>query len=320
MSKGEQYEAGDFPQEIILEVTNRCNLRCVMCHFHGRGARRVRPIGDMPRAIWKRVLEDIRRAGLPVSLITHGAGEPLLYPGLLELLEEAREIPKLQVGFMTNAMALTPEISRRLVALGVHWLAFSIDGVEPESHSRYRKGSDLLLIDANIQALIGLKKTLSSKTPVLIFNMVGLPELEPQREPYVKKWLPHAEQVMIAAYRPIGSRRFPDSPLPSPRKACLNPFRQLVVSWEGVTGLCCEDIHCEVATGDLRHQSIQEIWRGEPLSRVREAHLGGRFKNVPFCVPCDTWAAGEILSERFLPDATLERITPAQVIYRRENP
>jgi pyruvate-formate lyase-activating enzyme len=317
LSKKEQNTAGNFPQEIILEVTNRCNLRCVMCHFHGRGVRRVRPIGDMPKAIWERVLDDIRRASLPVSLITHGAGEPLLYPDLLELLGEARKIPKIRVGFMTNGMALTPDVSSRLLDLGVHWLAFSVDGVEPESHSRYRKGSDLGLIDKNIQALIDLKKARSSKSPVLIFNMVGLPELERQREPYVKKWLPHAEQVMIATYRPIGSRRFPKSGLPAPRKACLNPFRQLVVSWEGATGLCCEDIHCDVVTGDLRHQSVQEIWCGEALSRVRDAHLGGHFKEVPFCVPCDTWAAGETLAERVLADATMERTTPAQVIYRR---
>jgi pyruvate-formate lyase-activating enzyme len=314
LSKDEQYAAGDFPQEIILEVTNRCNLRCVMCHFHGKDAKRLRPIGDMPKAVWSRVLKDIETSGRAVSLMTHGAGEPLLYGDLFDLLEEARRIPNVQVGFMTNAMALRPEVSMRLLDLGVHWLAFSIDGVEPETHSRYRKGSDLRLIEANLQALIRLKKERRSKNPSLIFNMVGLPELEPQREAYVKRWLPHAEQVMISTYRPIGSRRFPNSQLPSPRRACHNPFRQLVISWVGVTGLCCEDIHCEVATGDLRHQSIQEIWGGEPLSRVREAHLKGRFKDVPFCVPCDTWASGEIIREDHLPEKTRTE-TLAQVTY-----
>ena len=314
MSKEEHYEAGKFPQEIILEVTNRCNLRCVMCHFHGQGVKKSRPIGDMPRAIWERVLDDIRRTGLPVSLVTHGAGEPLLYSELMELLGEARKIPNIQVGFMTNGMALTPEVSMRLLDIGVHWLAFSIDGVEPETHSRYRKGSDLRLIETNLQALIRLKEARRSSAPSLIFNMVGLPELEPQREAYVKRWLPHADQVMISTYRPIGSRRFPNSRLPSPRRACRNPFRQLVISWEGQAGLCCEDIHCDVVTGDLRHQSIQEIWRGEAFSRVRAAHLEGRFKDVPFCVPCDTWAAGEIIGESQLPEKTRTE-TLAQVTY-----
>jgi wyosine [tRNA(Phe)-imidazoG37] synthetase (radical SAM superfamily) len=314
LSKDEPYAAGDFPQEIILEVTNRCNLRCVMCHFHGKGAKRIRPIGDMPKTIWSRVLKDIETSGRAVSLLTHGAGEPLLYGDLFLLLAEARRIRNVSLGFMTNGMALTPEVSRSLLDIGVDWLAFSIDGVEPETHSRYRVGSDLRLIDENLDALIRLKRERGSKTPVLFFNMVGLPELEPQREAYVKRWLPHAEQVMISTYRPIGSRRFPKSHLPSPRKACLNPFRQMVISWEGVTGLCCEDIHCEVATGDVRCQSIKEIWYGEALSQVRKAHLEGRFEKVPFCVPCDTWAAGEIIREDQLPEGT-RRETLAQVTY-----
>jgi organic radical activating enzyme len=320
LSEEQTYLAGEFPQEIILEVTNRCNLACVMCHFHGRGVKRVRPIGDMSREIWEQVLDEIRGIGLPVSLVTHGAGEPLLHPDLLEILTEARKIPRIRVGFMTNGMALTPQVSRRILDLGVHWLAFSIDGVEPESHARYRKGSDLRLIDANIQALLRLKNERTSKTPALLFNMVSLPELEPQRDAYVEKWLPHAEQVMISAYRPIGWRRLPQTRRPSPRRPCPNPFRQLVISWQGTTGLCCEDIHCEVITGDVRHQSITEIWRGEPISRVRSAHLEGRFNDIPFCVPCDTWAAEDVLKEESLSNRILRRLKPAQVIYKKEAP
>ena len=307
----------DFPQEIILEVTNRCNLACVMCHFHGAGVKRSRPLGDMSREIWIRVLEEIRASKRPVFLMTHGAGEPLLYRDLMDLLARARSIPHVRVGFMTNAMALTREVSEKLLALGIHWLAFSVDGVEPEPHARYRKGSDLKKIEANIDALIQMKEARGLAEPILVFNMVALPEMLPQEEAYVRRWLPHAAQVMVSRYRPIGSRKLDHPGLPSLRRPCPNIFRQLVISWEGKAALCCEDSHCRVEVGDLKRQTIRDIWNGDPLKKIRKAHLEGRLSDIPFCIPCDTWAAGELLEEEHLPGGVVKRETPAQVIYEK---
>lgn len=284
-----------FPEEIILEVTNFCNEACVMCHFHGEGVRRRRPLGHMPPAVWERVLQEAADRGQPLQLVTHGAGEPLLYPHLVDLLRAALTVPHLTVGFMTNGMALNETMADALLNLGVHWVAFSVDGVDPEMHARYRKGSNLHRIESNLKRFIAMKKQRGLHRPAVAFNMVCLPELAEQEEAYVRRWLPDADRVMVSFYRPVGHRRLPEAPRPFPRRPCPFLWRQLVVTWSGEAALCCEDIHCEVPLGKVGPQSVEEIWNGKPLADIRRAHEKGAYHDVPFCLPCDTWAAHEVL-------------------------
>jgi radical SAM protein with 4Fe4S-binding SPASM domain len=310
----------DYPKEIILEVTNRCNLRCVMCHFHGIGARRVRPSGDMAPALWRKILRELAQSPETHSLITHGAGEPLLYPGLFELLEEAKSLGNVTVGFMTNAMLLTPEVSRRLLMLGVDWLAFSVDGVEPEPHARYRRNSDLETIERHIDYLIQIKNAQGTPKPALCFNMVRLPEIAHQEASYVARWLPAAAHVMISNYRPMGSRRLTAHSVPGARQPCANIFRQMVVGWNGTVALCCEDIHAEVEVGDLTRQSLSEVWNGPRLNRIREIHNQDLYDEMPFCRDCDTWAASHVLSSAEDPGKGFEKIvTPSYAMYKQKD-
>ena len=309
----------NYPSEIILEVTNRCNLSCVMCHFHGIGARRVRPLGDMSPDLWRKILRELAQSGMHHTLITHGAGEPLLYPRLLDLLAEAKALPNLTVGFMTNVMLLTPDISREIVRLGVDWLAFSVDGVKPETHARYRRGSDLKVIEKNLDYLIGLKKKQGTNTPILSFNMVCLPEIANQENRYVAKWLPHADHITISVYRPVGSRRLTVHKLPEPRYPCPNIFRQMVIGWRGEVALCCEDIHAEVKLGDLNRQTVYEVWNSERFKKIREIHKFGLYEQMPFCKDCDIWASGKELSRVSLKNGIEKIITPSYTMYRHKN-
>ncbi|MFZ0450685.1 MAG: radical SAM protein, partial [Desulfatiglandaceae bacterium] len=143
-----------YPKEVILEVTNRCNLKCRYCHFHGIEALPGRPLGDMKRKTWENILMQIGEWPGPVTLMTHGAGEPLLYPDLSDLLQKAKKIPHLSVGFMTNGMLLDKSWVARLIELQIDWLALSIDGVVPETHDFFRRRADLRKIEENVMWLI----------------------------------------------------------------------------------------------------------------------------------------------------------------------
>ncbi|MBI9089866.1 MAG: radical SAM protein [Desulfobacterium sp.] len=306
----------NLPMEIILEVTNRCNEACVMCHFHGKGAKKIRSLGDMDPRLWQKVLKEIDGCGQEIHLITHGAGEPLIYPHLLDLVEQASKIDNVKVGFMTNVMALKPDVSKKLLEAGIDFMAFSVDGVEKEPHARYRRGSDLDLIESNLAELIRLKNETGRANPALSFNMVGLPEIIHQEKDYVERWFPHASSIMISKYRPVGSRRlFGELPKPAP---CPLIARQMVVTWDGRVAICCEDIHCEAVMGDLNKQSIAEIWNGDAFQEVRDLHGKKGPGSYAFCSECDTWAAQHVQNEEVLANGIIRRETPAQFIYSRQ--
>lgn len=275
----------------------------------------------MERKTWKVVMDELDSWPVPITLMTHGAGEPLLYPDLYDLLCRARQASRVSVGFMTNGMLLDQDWASILVDLQVDWLALSIDGVLPDSNDYFRVNADLRTIEENVLGLIEEKKRRQSDNPRLSFNMVEYPEIVPQGEKYVKKWLPHAEVVRISTFRPIGSRRLWDGAPPAPFRPCPLLNNQLVVSFDGRLALCCEDINLEAPLGNLGHGSLKLIYNNSSrLLEYRHAHQGGKIENLPLCRDCDIWGGDVLLKqERIrLADMVVEKtLTPAFHAYRR---
>lgn len=309
-----------YPSLVVLEVTNVCNLKCPFCHFHGTDAARGRPLGHMDPALWDRVLGELETWKRPVTVMTHGAGEPLLYPFLKPLLERARAIPRLTLGFMTNGMLLDETWASFLLDLPVDWLALSIDGVVPETHDAYRVNADLQKIERNLEAFIQARARRRSLRPALDFNMVAYPEIEEQAAAYVARWLPHARAVSISRFRPIGSRRLGETN-ELQFQPCPLLYHQCVIAYDGRVGLCCEDIHLEVEIGNINEASLASLFNeSERLLAYRRQHEEGRIGRLPLCRDCDVWAAERILRRETVTVGPLQAnrtITPAGETYKR---
>ncbi len=305
-----------YPSEIILEVTNRCNLRCMFCHFHGIGSLKKREKGDMNPRLWKKVLDEVKEWQRPVGFATHGAGEPLLYKHLKDLLTSIKKISNASCGFMTNAMLLSREWSIFLVENQIDWVAFSIDGVNPKKHAYYRRGSNLELIERNIDKLIEEKEKRGSNKPELIFNMVVYPGMEAEKGAYLKKWFPFSKKVIFSKFRPMNSKKLWEKQ-PFKFKPCPMIFRQLVVGFNGIVGLCCEDIHLESPLGDLKSKTVLEVYNGPFAREIREKHLSGNINDLPLCSHCHVWGAETVLERKLLEDGSVFEVTPAYESYTR---
>ena len=236
-----------------------------------------------------------------VTLCLYGGGEPLLHPELKEILLRASRIPHLRVGFMTNAMLLTEELARFLVDLPLAWIAFSVDGTDPSLNDRIRRGARLEVIEKNIERLIAYREEKGSPFPEITFNMVAYPEVGLREiEAYVTRWGSYASQILISRFRPVPSKKLL---LPEERKKitphpCPLPFRQMVISWDGRVGLCCEDIFIDHPLGNVRRSSLLGIFNGRRARRLRLRHKKGLRETVPLCRDCDVWAAEDVLSEK----------------------
>jgi len=309
-----------YPNEIILEVTNHCNLNCRHCHFHGQEAVKKRPLGAMKKETWLRALEAIGTLPKPVTLLTHGAGEPLLYPQLEALLTEAKKIEGLNVGFMTNAMLLNDRWADFLIDHQIDLIAFSIDGTEKATHDYFRRGADLEKIERHVFNLINKKQKRNCPLPRLTFNMVAYPEIIDQSEAYVQKWLPHASAVSIATFRPIGSRRLWQDAPPVDFRPCPLLYHQFVIGFDGTVGLCCEDINSTVNLGSILHRPIEEIYNSDAIKRYRHKHETNDIDGLPLCRDCDVWAGDiPLASERLrLGEMSVQRTeTPAFTSYKK---
>ncbi|MHC4914932.1 MAG: radical SAM protein [Planctomycetota bacterium] len=119
-----------FPAFLFISVTNDCNLSCQGCWVSRSGP----PLQLEPEQI-DAVIDAGRKKGCRFFGIL--GGEPLLYPGLLDVL--ARH-PDCYFQVFTNGTTVTEEVGERLRRLGNVTPLVSIEGLERVSDER-RGGS-----------------------------------------------------------------------------------------------------------------------------------------------------------------------------------
>ena len=160
-----------------IEVTSRCNLKCVMCPVTVLAERWVQR--DLPWDTFERVAQAFDRVQW---VYLQGWGEPMLHPRLYDMIARAKRAG-CRVGFTTNGTRLTRANGERLLELGLDLMAVSIAGANAATHEAIRAGSDFGKLIANVKNFIELKRETRSSAPKLeIFylmtpgNLAELPQ------------------------------------------------------------------------------------------------------------------------------------------------
>lgn len=137
------------PRRLVFELTNLCNLNCIMC---GRNAADFKPtIFDMEWFRWFEPLFDIVEE---VTLM--GWGEPTMHPRFTEMLELIDQHAARKY-FCSNGMNLG-KLKDALFDYHVDVFAVSLDGATHETNSRIRRGSDIHLISKNLEEIVHTKR------------------------------------------------------------------------------------------------------------------------------------------------------------------
>jgi len=107
---------------VILNVTRRCNLKCVHCYA---GSDSAAGENELTTDEWMRVLGELADFGCPVVLFS--GGEPLLRPDIVTLAKHATELG-IRAVVSTNGTLITPGRARELAAVGLSYVGISLDG------------------------------------------------------------------------------------------------------------------------------------------------------------------------------------------------
>ncbi len=135
-----------------IEVTSRCNLKCVMCPVTVLAERW--PARDMTWETFERAAAAFARAKW-VHL--QGWGEPLLHRRIFDMIGRAKAAG-CRVGFTTNGTRLTRGAGARLLDLELDLLAVSIAGASPATHAAIRVGSDFAKLVQNLRQFLRLRQ------------------------------------------------------------------------------------------------------------------------------------------------------------------
>jgi len=135
----------DHPILAQMIVVRRCNLACAYCNEYDKTS--------APVATEEALRRVDRLAALGTSIVTCTGGEPMLHPGLEEILRRIRRHGMI-AGLITNGTFLQPERIERLNDAGLDHLQISIDNVRPDAVSV----KSLKLLDRKLEHLARLAR------------------------------------------------------------------------------------------------------------------------------------------------------------------
>jgi len=151
-----------FPFILTVDPINACNLKCPLCPT-GVGAP-GRPQGKMALDQFKKIIDKLGDYLYEVNLFRYG--EPLLNKDIFQMVEYAHQ-HNIFTCINTNFNILSREMARDLVSSGLDYLVLSIDGLSPETYSRYRVGGDFNQVIQNIKMLVEEKRRLQTSSPLI---------------------------------------------------------------------------------------------------------------------------------------------------------
>jgi MoaA/NifB/PqqE/SkfB family radical SAM enzyme len=165
-----------WPQEVFLEVSNVCDLKCVMCtYFSAISPQRFNSMRASARGFFDvDASADNLSEILRHSLVTYcfGFGEPTIHPQFREFLGHVLQFETL-VDFFTNGMHLTPDLGRFLVDHRVHCVTVSLSGATKEDYENVYLGGKFERVLQGIRNITDYRKAVGSKYPRIAINSVS---------------------------------------------------------------------------------------------------------------------------------------------------
>ncbi len=293
-----------YPFEAIIDLTNRCNLRCPLCAT-GLG---LNPYvqGTMALSLFSDICAQI--APYVFSVTLYNWGEPFLLKDLPAYLQICRDY-RLGVTLSSNLnVNIGEEVIEALIECKVNSLVASCDGVTQDVYQIYRRNGDISKVFRNIKRIREAKRRLRSSRPRVVWQFLMMKhnqkEVEEAKRIYREVGADEIEFAFVTA--PFGS----DDPrlakdffteeefrnresyviLPSDLHApCWFLWRSLTINWDGTVSPCCY-VNCDdYGFGDFRKQSLKEVWNSERYVAARgvfrgeETPIGLICKQCPVC-------------------------------------
>lgn len=150
------------PQRLVLELTNACNLKCIMCGRDEANFTLTVFDTDILKSL-SPILDEVEEVTL------FGWGEPTLHPQFEEILAFLDNYP-VKKYFVTNGMRLD-KIKDWLFKYHVDIMAISVDGAKPETNNTIRVNSDLDFIVKELKDIVRIKKEKNLNYPYMNFVM-----------------------------------------------------------------------------------------------------------------------------------------------------
>jgi len=267
-----------FPRTIQIETTILCNSHCVFCPHNemDRGPK------VMEEWVWKKIIDESR--GRSIVYRPFMINEPFVDPKMPEIIRYIKQDPTAKVEFNSNGHFSVKTDIKALLEAGIDYVRFSIDGFTEETFKQSGRGGTFDQIVKNIHAFIDERNRQGSECKIEV-RMIDLECNRHEQKDYVEYWSQFANSATVTELY-----EWPWSGQTEPhRKPCPKIRYEMFFMVDGQATICCWDAFGKSLIGDVKLNTVEEIWLGETNQRYREYLNKGERDNIVLCSRCDAY-------------------------------
>lgn len=264
----------DYPKEVNIETTGRCNAKCVFCPHDSLERKNT----QMEDVLFFKIISDLKE--IPKELLYNispfKVNEPLMDKTFFDKMEIInRELPNAYIRFFSNFNMATDEHIKRLFRiknLSQIWISLnSMDNLE----YKQLMGLNLDKTLENIDKLLRYKKNNGINKKIVISRVndntsndnIFVDKLKARFKENMDQikisliprgeWIDHNSFNKVTTYE---------------KMECLRWF-EISICCTGEVSFCCMDGKCEYSIGNVNNQSILEIYNNPKFKDLRKKSI-----------------------------------------------
>ena len=273
-----------FPKILQIETTSACSLDCIMCPRKDM----TRKSEHMSLDLFRKIIDEAR--GKAEVAILHLMGDPLLNPKIFEMIRYCKEAGIRNV-VSTNGVVLSEEASRKLYESGLDIILLSFDGATKEVFESVRVGANFEKVTASYRRFLEMQEQFEHKIRAIV-QMIRFKTTESEVKDFYQLWDGVNADIIVKPFTHWQGNQEDINELSHSideklnTSLCDRAWQWLTVISDGSVIPCCRDYDATIRFGNLKDNSIEEIWNGEGFREFRRLHALGR-SNHEICKDCD---------------------------------
>lgn len=273
-----------FPDQVYVELTNMCNARCTICATPTIS--RKREIMDFE--LFRKIIDECgEHHAYRILPFLHG--ETLLVPDVLDYFRYIRNVsPKSHINLTTNGSRLTGQISEAILKEDLlDSLILSLEGADQSTYERIRSGLSFEEVRENFFQFLHLRRQFGKRKPRLSVSMVVVDENRSSKREFAEQWKEADEVRFSVFFNWAGKLNAQNSRFDHRLNFCDRLYHYVTILVDGRVALCCFDSNGEFIIGDVRTQTISEIWHSKKFEEIRRELFERNFDHLHLCARCD---------------------------------
>jgi radical SAM protein with 4Fe4S-binding SPASM domain len=274
---------------IVVETTNLCNARCIMCP-HSIMKRKKEVMGN---ELFNQVIKRLRDEKIrPLAIILNGFGDPLTDKKIFDRVRLLKKhFPDSVVKFYTNLNLANETIVKGILECGLDEINISFNGFNRKSYER-TMGISYSKTLKNLERLIDERKRKESMIRIRISMALTYSNTGDETR-FIKEWEKKVDSVSINKIHTYGGsmkdvsgkNKINFNKITYP---CKYLWNTITIGVKGDIFLCCLDYEGTYCFGNINDKKILDIFYSQEFEKIRLLHLKGKIKEIGICKRCYT--------------------------------